>query len=381
MHTGHRTERPDNGGADKLDGQDGQEKPVTEHDRRNPPSVCVEGSQDDSATGVGTRDLIGATSPEPARQDPSGPEAASPGLGEDYDLAFSFAGSDRTYVEATKLACERLGLRVMYDRDLSNEWWGENYVAERRTGHGGRARYFVPFVSHEYFRRPVPADEFAAALWTDVRRGGGRLLPVIIGDVVVPPQRLHPHVGYLRSDQYSPDRLAVEMLRKVRHPTATGEREPRTVDTFVGETLGLRLPKLVPSDFSRYDELDAVLGHLSNRFDKALPALRGADCVGAVRQSSDAVRITVRRAGSLVHRLEIHQRGDGDCTLYFGRDPHGGYRASAEPFFDRETGRPALKFLNLSLLPLPEGSVTVMTKEELFGRLWEALIHEVESRA
>ncbi|GAB3498926.1 hypothetical protein [Amycolatopsis cihanbeyliensis] len=30
---------------------------------------------------------------------------------------FSFAGEHRSYVEHTKLACERLGMLVFYDRD------------------------------------------------------------------------------------------------------------------------------------------------------------------------------------------------------------------------------------------------------------------------
>ncbi|MGH9429218.1 MAG: hypothetical protein ACRD2L_23290, partial [Terriglobia bacterium] len=49
-----------------------------------------------------------------------------------YDLAFSFAGEQRDYVEATKMACEKLGLRVFYDRDKGNEWWGKSFIREQR---------------------------------------------------------------------------------------------------------------------------------------------------------------------------------------------------------------------------------------------------------
>jgi len=45
-----------------------------------------------------------------------------------YDLAFSFAGEHREYVEQTKNACEQLGLSVFYDRDKNNEWWGKNFI-------------------------------------------------------------------------------------------------------------------------------------------------------------------------------------------------------------------------------------------------------------
>lgn len=209
---------------------------------RDQPSVYVGGSMNNSV--IGNNNRLVNKSPLPAAVPPGAPARPPHDQTVDYDLAFSFAGSDRTYVEATKLACERLGLDVMYDRDLSNEWWGENYIIEQRVIYGRRTRYFVPFISHEYFRRPVPADEFAAALWTDVQRGGGYILPVIIGDVAVPPERLHPHIGYLRAEAHTPESLANELLRKVNNgKESPGGREPRGVDKFVGETLGLRPPR------------------------------------------------------------------------------------------------------------------------------------------
>lgn len=154
---------------------------------------------------------IGARRPStrPVPQRPDEPDAV-------YDLAFSFAGTDRDYVEDTKLACDELGLRVMYDKDLSNEWWGRNFLTEQRRIYGSHTTFFVPFISTEYFRRPIPADEFATAMWMDVAKGGGYILPVIIGDVDIPEDKLPRHVGYLRAEDYEADELAREMLRKVR---------------------------------------------------------------------------------------------------------------------------------------------------------------------
>ncbi|MGW7271133.1 hypothetical protein ACWGH5_11485 [Streptomyces sp. NPDC054864] len=98
----------------------------------------------------------------------------------EYDLAFSFAGEHHQYVEETKLACAELGLKVFYDRNLSNEWWGSSFIRAQREVYGhGRTKYFVPFISDEYFRKPIPADEFTAAMWEDVQRAGGCILPVV----------------------------------------------------------------------------------------------------------------------------------------------------------------------------------------------------------
>jgi serine/threonine protein kinase len=143
------------------------------------------------------------------------PPAAQPGE-YDYDLAFSFSSESRDYVERIKRECEGLGLRVFYDRDLSARWWGANFLRELRRVYSQLARYFVPFISAGYFRQPVPADEFEVAMWTDVMRGGGYILPVVIGDVDIPPDRLPPHRHYLTAADYTPAQLARQMLDKVR---------------------------------------------------------------------------------------------------------------------------------------------------------------------
>lgn len=153
------------------------------------------------------------------RQRPPAPEPVAPAEDDRYDLAFSFAGADRDYVRDTKRECEALGLRVMFDEDMSNEWWGRSFVTEQRRIYGSETRFFVPFISDEYFRRPIPSDEFATAMWRDVSQGGGYILPVLIGDVRVPGHQLSPQVHVLHAEDYEPDELAHEMLRKVRRDT------------------------------------------------------------------------------------------------------------------------------------------------------------------
>lgn len=163
---------------------------------------------------------IGAVS-APASEPDDDYEPVEPD-GEEFDVAFSFARPDRDYVERTRRACGRLGLRVMYDRDLGNHWWGENFLVEQRKIYGSLAHFFVPFISEAYFRRRIPADEFAAAMWADVERGGGYILPVLIGGVRVPPHLLPRHLGFLKAEDHTPEGLAAELLRKVTRAKAAG---------------------------------------------------------------------------------------------------------------------------------------------------------------
>jgi hypothetical protein len=80
---------------------------------------------------------------------------------DDYDVAVSFAGEHREYVEAVVDAAKALGLRVFYDRDMTNELWGKNFLTAFRKVYSSQTRYFVPFISVEYFSKSYPRDEFS----------------------------------------------------------------------------------------------------------------------------------------------------------------------------------------------------------------------------
>jgi hypothetical protein len=100
----------------------------------------------------------------------------------DYDVAVSFAGEHRAYVEAVVDAAKALGLRVFYDRDMTNELWGQNFVTAFRKVYSSQTRFFVPFISGEYFAKPYPRDEFSYAMLRAVEQGDGYILPVLMDD-------------------------------------------------------------------------------------------------------------------------------------------------------------------------------------------------------
>jgi hypothetical protein len=81
-----------------------------------------------------------------------------------YDLAVSFAGEQRNYVAYTVTACKRLGLKVFYDRDKNNDWWGGNFIREQRAVYGSQARFFAPFNLH---RISVEANSYGRVLCGD----------------------------------------------------------------------------------------------------------------------------------------------------------------------------------------------------------------------
>src|SRR5690242_19508292 len=82
-----------------------------------------------------------------------------------FDIVVSFAGAQRSYVEDVVRACQRLHLRVFYDRDAAVEMWGRNIITELRKIYSSvDTSYVVPFLSREYFAGRYPMDEFRAGL-------------------------------------------------------------------------------------------------------------------------------------------------------------------------------------------------------------------------
>ncbi|MGH3220488.1 MAG: TIR domain-containing protein [Streptosporangiaceae bacterium] len=301
-----------------------------------------------------------------------------------YDIAVSFAGEHRVYVEQTVEACGKLGLRVFYDRDMSNEWWGKNFIREQRKVYGSQARYFVPFISTEYLSKPIPMDEFSAAMMTAVKQGDGYVLPVLIGNVQVPPDLLHPHIHYLRAADFTPQQLAAQLQARVGHAEASGQ-ETRNIASVVQEAMELRLPKVVPTDFSKYEELGVAFEYLGEQFTAAAPRLRTTGFICTVNRNQDRISIRIENRGETVYSLDIYRGGSmGDDKLTFGLGHHRGLSSGingwAVPFFDKQAGHPKLKVTDLSIFGNFGGGDRELTKEELFQALWDRIIEQLETR-
>ena len=205
-----------------------------------------------------------------------------------YDIAVSFAGEQREYVRTTVTACKARGLRVFFDEDKTNEWWGKNFIQEQRRAYSSQTRFFVPFFSSDYLAKPIPMDEFSSAMMTAVKLGGGYILPVIIGNADVPPELLHPHIGYLRSEHFTAEQLADELVKKVRSAERAGQPEAN-VGKVVGDALKARLPKVTPANYSKYGELDKIFDLLAKRFQASAGQLRGSGFMCNVSARGDSI--------------------------------------------------------------------------------------------
>ena len=300
-----------------------------------------------------------------------------------YDIAVSFAGEQRDYVGQFVEACKARGISVFYDRDITNDWWGKNFIREQRKVYGKNTRYFMPFISTEYLAKPIPQDEFSAAMMTAVNQGDGYVLPVLWGSVQVPIDLMHPHIQYLKADDYSPEQLADAVVQRI----GVGSQQPaRDVGEVVQEALKFRMPKVVPQNFSTYRELDTTYDYLADQLQAAVHQLESAGFVGTVRRGDTKIAVRIERQGQTVYALDIEKGSSfGDSSLNFvvggNRMGLGGGNSSngyATPYFDRDAQVPKLKMMDFSVFSSMGRSDVTYTKEELFTTLWDRIIEQLE---
>jgi len=81
-----------------------------------------------------------------------------------WDVALSFAGAERPYVEQVASALKARGVRCFYDADEQIELWGKYLAEELPAIYAEQAAAVVVFVFAEYAARDWTRLERRAAL-------------------------------------------------------------------------------------------------------------------------------------------------------------------------------------------------------------------------
>ncbi|MGH3757113.1 hypothetical protein [Actinophytocola sp.] len=284
-----------------------------------------------------------------------------------YDVTVSFADEQRSAVEAVVEACRQRGLTVLHGSEQTHEWWahkGEGDLPDVLV------RFFVPFVS--------TVDEFTAAMLRAVRAGDRHVLPVLVWDVAVPPDLLHPHVTYLRGAEHEPNQLAEALASRVERAEAAGWDRAGLATVVTRARENEPAGEHVPATFSRYVEQDAAMRYLGEQFAAAVPRLRRRGFVGTAHRGGSRIALRIERAGDTVYALDIQRGGiGGDETVNFvvGRHDAGSACTNgwARPVYDAEAGVAKLELHDRSVFGHGAGEPRTYTREELFTALWQRI--------
>ncbi|MGV8977248.1 MAG: TIR domain-containing protein [Cellulomonas sp.] len=138
--------------------------------------------------------------------------AVSPS-GTKYQVALSFAGEQRTYVQRVASALKVLGVEYFYDAEEQVELWGKNQIEELQRIYSDDSFVAVMFISGEYATKVWPTHERRSILSRAIQERRVYVLPVRFDDVVLPG--LDPDASYLKAGEVTPEDVAEMIARKL----------------------------------------------------------------------------------------------------------------------------------------------------------------------
>lgn len=281
----------------------------------------------------------------------------------DYDVAVSFAEEQRAAVGEVVEVWRQRGLTVLHGPDQTHEWWSHKESGDLPDA---RVRFFLPFVSS--------VDDFTSAMLRAVRAGDEHVLPVLVGDVAVPAELLHPHVTYLRDIT---EELTEALAGRVEAAESAGRERASVAEIVTTAKEFAPVTASVPPTFSRYAEQDAAMRYLGEQFAAALPGLGRRGFAGTVHVGDARIAVRIERAGDTVYALDIQRGGiGGDETVNFvvGRHDAGSACSNgwARPRYDLASGTAVLELHDFSVLG--RGcEPRAYSREALFAALWQRI--------
>ena len=131
-----------------------------------------------------------------------------------YEVALSFAGEQREYVEKVAQSLQSLGVSVFYDGFADAQLWGRNLAEEFQDVFEKRANYAVMFISKAYVEKAWPSHERQLILSRAVVQNRGEyILPVRFDDTHVPG--LQTAIKYEQACDRTPAELAAMIAKKL----------------------------------------------------------------------------------------------------------------------------------------------------------------------
>ena len=155
-----------------------------------------------------------------------------------YEVALSFAGEQREYVEQVAKTLQGWGIVVFYDGFEKVPLWGKHGTEEFNEVFERRAALAVMFISKEYVEKAWPRHERQSILSRAVRERGGYVLPVRFDNTSVPG--LPADLIYLNAEDHAPAELAAMIAKKLgieRFEGKVSDVPPPQTPSLIGEVV------------------------------------------------------------------------------------------------------------------------------------------------
>ena len=155
-----------------------------------------------------------------------------------HEVALSFAGEQRAYVEEVADALQSRGIAVFYDGFEKVQLWGKDLVEELHNVFANRADHVVMFISQEYVEKVWPTHERRSILSRAVQEKSEYILPVRFDDTPIPG--LPTSIKYEQADDHTPAELAAMIAEKMGVTPFKGKASnvpPPRITSLTGEAV------------------------------------------------------------------------------------------------------------------------------------------------
>lgn len=149
----------------------------------------------------------------------------------EFDIAFSFAGEDREYVESLYQMLDARGVRVFYDRAHEAALWGKNLAEHLGEIYSKKARYCVLFVSRHSVTKPWTRLERQHIQGRVLHDEAEYLLPLRLDDSEVPG--LSDVIAHLDARSRTPAEIADLIIQKLDQRDAVVPQLPTTTPPHI----------------------------------------------------------------------------------------------------------------------------------------------------
>jgi len=147
----------------------------------------------------------------------------------EYQVALSFAGEQRDYVEKVTKELDKLNVKYFYDYNEQVNLWGKNLSQYLDSVYFEKSMYFVPFISKEYVKNIWTRLEINSAIDRNILETHPDfqqyILPVRFDDTRVPG--IVGTLAYLDAKKATPKEIAHMISEKVGGETQNKQIDPK----------------------------------------------------------------------------------------------------------------------------------------------------------
>lgn len=131
----------------------------------------------------------------------------------EFDVAVSFAGEDRGYVEDISLKLKERGVKVFYDKLNQADLWGKDLYQHLAEVYKTKAKYCIIFISKHYIEKHWSKHELRHAQSRSFEQDTEYILPIRLDETNIPG--IPSTIGYLDARTISRNKIIELILQKV----------------------------------------------------------------------------------------------------------------------------------------------------------------------